>query len=404
MGSLSKHQIEQISKSLQVQGITFDPLRMELLDHLICDIEIQMEQGSDFDHAWLSVKKQIPKNHLKNIQTETMELLNKKYNPVRILTVISFALLAFATLFKILHLSGAGVLLLAFLATVSITLLIGSTKSVYVNREFKGRGIILLMTVLVISFITGLCFKILHLPGSEALLYFFVTSICILFPALSLYFYVSNQKSKDYLLIKLIEENQSVIENTALTLIGFGLIFNYSSLLFGGESLSGTIFFIFSVVLTGMYVYTLTWAHYMESDGKKGHSGVLLLIFSSLTFIMFMLPLIGGGLHVVLRHVSAYLPGVILSIIIFIHYVKFSSSRHKSVLATLSSFLIFYPLLRLGTKLEWFGGFLNGLTTNSYFIIGFLAFLIALLISYRKEKPFNALIILTMASHMIPNI
>lgn len=404
MGSLSRDQIAQISQDIQQQGITFDPLREELLDHLICDIEIRMADGSNFNDAWMIVKKQIPENHFKHIQTETMELLNKKINPVRVLGILSFALLVFATLFKMLHFPGAGILLISFLIAVSVTLLAGSTRSVYVYREFRGRGVILLTTVIIISFIMGLCFKVLHLPGATELLTFAVLSLCFLFPALSIYFYVSKQKLKDYLLIRLIKDNQTILENTALTLIGFGLLFNYSSLLFERENFGGVIFFIFSIILTGMYVYTLTWKYYVEREPSKGNAGMLLLIFSSLAFIMFMLPVLDVNLDPVLRYFLAYTPGAIFCLITFTYYLKYADSKNRSILAALSSFLVFYPLLRLGTKLEWFEGWIGGLTTNSYFIVGFLIFLIALLVIYRKERLFKALIILTIASHMIPNL
>ncbi|MEM9675994.1 MAG: hypothetical protein AAF992_25615 [Bacteroidota bacterium] len=404
MNSLSRNQIDQIAADLESQGITFEPLKSELLDHLICDVELEMENGSDFIHAWLSVKNKIPHNHFNHLQTETMELLSKKINPVRIFGLISIALLAFATLFKTLHLAGTGQLLLAFLVAISVTLIIGSVRSVKIYSEKKGRGIIWLTTFIIISFILALCCLTLQLPGAEPLLYFSIISIAILFPALSVYFYSSSKKLKDYLLIRLIQDNQSIIEGSALTLIGFGLIFNYSALLLGQMNYGGIIYFLFSIILIGMYVYSLTWKYYIESDSTGNRYTLLLLITSSVAFIMFLMPVIRIDYGLVLRSSLAFVPMIILCLITAVNYYKFSNSKNKSTLTILSVLLLFYPLLRLGTKLQWYSDIVATLITNNYFILGFLLVLIVLLIAFRKERLFKALIILTMASHMIPSL
>lgn len=44
MATLTEKQIALISEDLHAQGITFDPLREELLDHLICGIKAPPSQ------------------------------------------------------------------------------------------------------------------------------------------------------------------------------------------------------------------------------------------------------------------------------------------------------------------------------------------------------------------------
>jgi len=404
MASLSNKEIEHISTNLQAQGITFEPLRQELLDHLICDIEMQMNEGKSFEEAWRFIMQNIPKNHFNNIQQETMELLNKKINPMRIFGIISLALLILATFFKIMHLAGAGVLLIAFLIAASVTLLIGSIRSFSVYQESKGRGVIMLITFLIIAFIVTLCFRVLQIPMAAEIMLFSVISICILFPALSIYFYTSKQKLKDYLLIRVIRENQALLEKIAIVLIGFGLAFNYSALLFGDQNYSGVIFFVFSIILTGLYIYSLTWQYYVEQSAQTGQWSLTLLVSSSGALIMFMIPVLGSAVNQVLSSYFAYLSLVIFMAIVFVSYFKFSSSKKQSVLSVLSILLLLYPVLRLGTKLEWFDGALSSITLNPFFSLGFLAVLIVLMILYRKEKLFKALLILTIAAHMIPGL
>lgn len=352
----------------------------------------------------IAVRKDIPENHFIHLQTETMILLNKKVNPARIFGILSLGLIALATAFKMLHLPGAGQLLVAFLISVCFTLLTGSIRSMSVYRETKGRWVIVLVTLLLMLFISGLIFKILHLPGAEQLQYASVIPLCILFPALSVYFYLSSQKLKGYLLIELIRNHQTTIEKTAMALIAFGLLFNYSSLLLGEQNFVGVIFFIFSVTLTGIYVYSLTWKYFTESEKPRNAYDLLLLVSSSLAIILFMLPVLGNVFGYIWRHFMAYLPGVILCMVATVYYWKLSTSADKTLLMLLSGMLMAYPMLRLGTKLEWFGPELSGITTSQTFILGFLLLLLILLFRFRKEPLFKAMIILTIASHMIPGL
>jgi hypothetical protein len=117
-----------------------------------------------------------------------------------------------------------------------------------------------------------------------------------------------------------------------------------------------------------------------------------------------MMPVLGAGINEVLRNYLAYIPLNIFIGIVSVFYGKFSGSKNRSTLSALSLLLLFYPILRLGTKLQWYGDAVGSLTTNPIFILGFLIFLLVLLAIYRKEKLFKALVILTIASHMIPNI
>ncbi len=404
MKSLNRQQIELIKNELDDQGITFEPLKSDLLDHLICDIEILMEEGMGFNAAMQSVKSDIPENHFKKLELETMKILNNKINLTRMFGYFSLFLLVIASFFKIMHLAGAGVLLMAFLLMASITLVTGSVRGIQLYQESKGRGVIVVWTFLVLVFIASAIFRILHLPGAGVLMIFSALSFCILLPILSIYFYKSSQKLKDHLLIKLIEENQHILEKTVLVLIGFGLIFNYSTLLIEGLNFVGVMYFVLSIILTGMYIYTLTWKYYVENSTHAAGTKVSLLIFSTLAFIMFMLPTIGGVFPYVVRQLFVALPIVIFITIVAVNYIKLSTYRYKNGLAIISLLLLFYPILKLAIKLSWFGESLSGLLTNQVFILGFLVVLIGLLIGFWKQHLFRLLIILMIAAHMIPSM
>lgn len=402
MGYLNQQQLKTITEELEVKGITFEPLKAELLDHMICDVELHMDKGYSFQGAWTEVKNQIPKHHFRDVQRTVMETLGKKYSYVRVFGAISVGLLALATLFKLLHLQGAGVLLVAHLVVAGATLILGSVQSVLVFREARGRGATILVGTAILAFIAGLCFKVLHLPGASFLLYFAVITSILLFPILSIYFYRFGSAMRDHLIIYLIRENKKVIEKTALLLIGFGLVFNYSSLLMGNESSVGIIFFVFSIILVGIYMFSLTWIRYTNHD-KPSIVHLWLLISSSIAFILFMLPVVGRDLGFVLRNVSASAALALFILIVLIYYVKYSETPNKIMLWIFTSILFFYPFVRLGVKLEILEGPIGGMMTNTTFILGFLGFLLILLLAFRKEALFKALIILMIASHMVPS-
>ncbi len=396
---------------LDAEGITFEPLRSELADHLISDVESKIQDGLSFEGAFKIVKSQIPKNHFKHIQKETMEILSKKFFIVNLFVKVSVALLTLSAFFKLMHWPGASALLVLFMGVSAFTILLGSGRCVRVYREYKGRMAIWAIAILFGAFVIGLCFKVLHFPGAMELFVYSSIGIAILFPALSIYFYFSGGSLRDHLLVHLLGNNQRYMKHVALTLIGFGIILNSEKVFLGGQNYTGLIFFFFSVILVGMYTYAFTWKYFVENSTDQPAVKRALLLSSTLAFLLFMLPMFmpvlfgsENGIGFVIRQFAAFGALIIFDVIVCVHYAKFSDSPSKHWLAPLSTFLVFYPFVRLGIKLEWFEGFLGGLTTNTTFIIGFLVFLLVLYVRFRKEPLFSSLIILTMVSHMIPTL
>jgi hypothetical protein len=54
---LTKEQIHKVENYLDSKGIEYIDIRPEILDHIILDIEAEMNQEANFDNAFLSVKK-----------------------------------------------------------------------------------------------------------------------------------------------------------------------------------------------------------------------------------------------------------------------------------------------------------------------------------------------------------
>jgi hypothetical protein len=115
MPELSFNHIDQISRDIRSQEITFSHLLEDLIDHVCCDVEYEMQEGLDFTDAYKKVKQKMGSRRLKEIQEETLYTVDTKYrymkNTMKISGVTGTIMLGFAAIFKIQHFPGAGILM-----------------------------------------------------------------------------------------------------------------------------------------------------------------------------------------------------------------------------------------------------------------------------------------------------
>lgn len=174
MAELSEKEIRRLSREIEKQGLTYTELQQELLDHLCCDVEAEMDEGMEFIKALEKVRKGMGKDRIQQIQEETLLLINQKYRIMKkfmyILGMIAPAMLITGTIFKIQHWPGAGVLLVlslfllgAIYLPVFVMVKIRDTRKVgkKVNMPMYIFGL-----VAGIIFIAGAMFKIMHWPGA----------------------------------------------------------------------------------------------------------------------------------------------------------------------------------------------------------------------------------------------
>lgn len=153
-------------------------LKNDLIDHLFCVIEIQLEKGSSFNIAFDRALNQLAPNGLEEIEKETIYLLN--YNRIIIMKQFMYfvgflgalALTAGIT-FKLLSLpfgyelfaTGFLILFLIFIPLYSF-----DRYKITIAKNLSQRIKIILGVIA--SLITGLSglFKVLHLQGADLLL------------------------------------------------------------------------------------------------------------------------------------------------------------------------------------------------------------------------------------------
>ena len=167
---LSIENIDTIEREVELSGISFSHLSDDLVDHICCDVESQIQNGILFEEAFKSVKEKIGVEGLKRIEDQTILIINQNYiimkKALNVLSIFSASLVIISGLFKILHFPGASILLnLAFMG-----LLFGFIPLLFLtrNKEDKERKQVWVnisgyLTATV--FLLSLLWAMMHWPG-----------------------------------------------------------------------------------------------------------------------------------------------------------------------------------------------------------------------------------------------
>ena len=175
MPDLSIDNVNRIIHDVRNQEITYSHLADELIDYICCDVENEMTEGVDFMEAYRRVSQKIGKRRLKEIQEETLYAVDTRYrqmkNTMKISGIAGTVMLGFATLFKIMHWPGAGIMMTLgtlMLAFIFMPTALGvlwkethNTKKVFLFISAFLAGIFILL---------GILFKVQHWPGAGILI------------------------------------------------------------------------------------------------------------------------------------------------------------------------------------------------------------------------------------------
>ncbi|MFP4291110.1 MAG: hypothetical protein ACLFQ0_05755 [Cyclobacteriaceae bacterium] len=175
---LSDEQVEIIRAMIDQSKLNMQELKDDLLDHLCCVVEYEMQQGLPFEKAAQKAFVRVCPNGLEEIQRETIFLLNihkilrmKKF--MYVIGLLASITVSIGYLFILMQWPGGGKLFnYGFLGLVLIFLpmLAIDRYKLYINQVLTEK----LKMILGFSsaFITGLAaiFKLLHLQGAGVLL------------------------------------------------------------------------------------------------------------------------------------------------------------------------------------------------------------------------------------------
>lgn len=202
MYCISETQIDFILNDIRARGIGIESLQQNLLDHICCIIEHDLEEDGDFEGFYLSAIATFYKVELKEIEVETIHLLtHKNYYFMKKVMIgsgaFSVALLTTGIFFKFMHWPGAaaillfGVLLLSFIFLPSMFTL--RVKEQQENRDKVVAGIGTLAAMLIAI---GILFKIMHWPGATILCTLALGIMIVLFIPVYFFSGIRNPQTK----------------------------------------------------------------------------------------------------------------------------------------------------------------------------------------------------------------
>jgi hypothetical protein len=176
MPELNFQNIEDITLDIRRQEITFSHLADELIDHICCDVENEMQKGLSFNDAYNRVKQKMgSRRRIREIQEETLYAVDSKYrkmkNTMKISGIAGTIMFGFATLFKIQHWPYAGVMML--LGAFILAFIFMPSALVVLWKETHSRKRLFLFIsgfVTGMLFIFGTLFKIQHWPEAGIIL------------------------------------------------------------------------------------------------------------------------------------------------------------------------------------------------------------------------------------------
>ena len=225
MYHLSEQQIDYIFNDISARGVEMESLQQNLLDHVCCIIENNLEENGDFENFYQKTIKTFYKDALWEIEEETLLLLTYKnyYTMKKIMINSGIAAATFfiiGSFFKFMHWPGASVLILAGMAIgalLYLPLLFLFKKNE--TTESRSKLVLAIGTINGILFCTYTLFKIFHWPYASNL--WFITLGLFSFVFIPLYFFngVKNPANK-----------VNTITTTLILIIVAGVFFLQTSL------------------------------------------------------------------------------------------------------------------------------------------------------------------------------
>jgi hypothetical protein len=314
MSELSLQHIDQISRDINREEISFSHLLEDLIDHVCCDVEYEMHKGMDFQEAYKIVKGKIGSGRLKEIQRETLYSVDAKYrnmkNLVKISGVAGSVLFGLAALFKIQHWPGAGQMM-TFGALFLAFIFLPSVLNVLWKETHNKKRIFLFISAFLAGMllVLGTLFKVQHWPFAGAILTLAAFSGILFFiPAL-----VQNRLS----------DPQNKAKRQAYLLGAAGIALFFTGMLFKMQHWPlATIFIIIGIILLcfiAFPIYTrLTWKEETHINSK--------FIFLVIGFLLIVVP--GAMLTLSLQHSyqAYYYPNNNQQKILYDYLVRHNSS------------------------------------------------------------------------------
>lgn len=195
MYALSEKQIDFILNDIKIRGVEIEDLQLNLLDHICCIIECELEHDGDFEKFYQKIIPRFFNKELKEIEEETILLLTfKNYYAMKKAMIrtgfVSTTAIILGSFFKLMHWPGAGPLLvlgIGSLALIFIPLMfILKTKDESSKRD---KLIIALSSLIGICLCCATLFTVMHWPSPTNGFFWFAAISISAFALIPVYFF-----------------------------------------------------------------------------------------------------------------------------------------------------------------------------------------------------------------------
>jgi len=280
MYHLKLSDIELIRSDISRQRVTYSHLLDDLVDHVCCDVEAEMDEGLPFKLAYEKVRSRIGINRFKKIQEETLILIDKKYKSMKtfmkIFGVLSPSLLAVGALFKIQHWPGGSIMLVLGFFFLCFFFLPSAIYVLNAENKTDKKHLFMKLSGLISSVISllGILFKVMHWPGANIALTGGLFMLGLIFLPSLIFAKISDDKGEG---------------KRAAYLVGLfaGLIyivgFLFKIMHWPG---AGVAILIGLILFAMIFVPLFVFAHYKNESHVSGH--FIFVIVASMMAILFL--------------------------------------------------------------------------------------------------------------------
>ena len=193
MYRISDQQIDYILSDIGARGVEMESLQQNLLDHVCCIIENNLEENGDFENFYKKTIQTFYKDELWEIEEETLLLLTYKnyYTMKKIMINSGIAAATFfiiGSFFKFMHWPGASMLIILGMAIgvlVYLPLLFLFKKNE--TTESRAKLVLAIGTINGILFCLNALFKVMHWPGANTMWFMTLGIFALVF--IPLYFF-----------------------------------------------------------------------------------------------------------------------------------------------------------------------------------------------------------------------
>lgn len=384
---ISEEQRNIIKESLIRQGLTFKPLLAEMIDHTCCEIEEKVAQGMSFEEALKRTLHDLPDNHLKAVEHDTLESIGKRFTLLQWLSYVALGLLFVSVIFKLLHLQFGGELLLLSFCVMAVSLGAGSVSGIYWNRKKTGRMNVLAVVLGTITLMIGYSFRLLHLAGADMVV--LIAVVITLGSLLSNTFFIfKHATGEGNLLTYLHEKYTPGIERFLLILLLPLTLLKVMGIVGGEPQFAGGLVLLVIIFGAGLQLIALSWRAIERSVIHRNPYVLTGLIVSCMCLVLVFL---GNFIPVHVRIIMIATYSAVSA------WLAFKLEETGSIQSALLAALV--PILFLGWAMVRLGA-LPESTNRFVFNLPVLMLLIGGIFLCRKNDTMRTYLIISLSSYL----